>query len=521
MCTHSFRINSVNSLIFLPRPQLKVNHRDVFAKQKHIQATKLFATYAALSKKDKKDPKNIKPDPIWKGFIEQEFDDGGLISVEDLQKKVATVLDNNPIAPGIALVPNNIHHIWVFKKVAGNKLQRLNKGDNLEDNACYFCLEVFPTVPTDLYRTVALNQLEPATFCLPEKAKFTSISPFYTAAMSKKEHAFPWYSLSNDGLAVNGISVFTGTNPNLPFCDDPKLPLTDDKRNPFKTVQKGKGVKYSIALGEYDGIAKIADGGRARDPYFGVLKTLLSHDEQGGLNDEKIAVDKSTRQKGDATEQTVYFRFALRKGTPLGQDHGMAVVYDATSEGHCSLVRLQEKQDESEVPSVVGQFPNNVYLKRSNKAFKSITPLGRRHMLSPEKKKNQPETLYPFRIAGQDYHVFPRLAPSFYLHDVEVKARAEPLPLETFDDSDGDAEVIFRASVLLFNSLNTSDDTVYTALGVLEAHGFIVADIDASFLNVLLGALWQVDKEKMTCVECDAIDAARDIITNTIIDKTK
>ena len=66
----------------------------------------------------------------------------------------------------------------------------------------------------------------------------------------------------------------------------------------------------------------------------------------------------------------------------------MTGVYDSTSDGHCSLLRLQEKQDESEDPSIVGKPPNSVNLKRSNEAFKDLEEYELMHLLSPEKEES-------------------------------------------------------------------------------------------------------------------------------------
>lgn len=54
-------------------------------------------------------------------------------------------------------------------------------------------------------------------------------------------------------------------------------------------------------------------------------------------------------------------------------------------------------------------------------------------MLHPFEPHREPETI-DVDIAGKVYLVFPKVASLFVLHDLTMKASAETVPLETFDD---------------------------------------------------------------------------------------
>ena len=97
-----------------------------------------------------------------------------------------------------------------------------------------------------------------------------------------------------------------------------------------------------------------------------------------------------------------------------------------------------------------------------------------------------------------------------------MKAKAEPLPLETFDDdTDGEVEKTYKAALILFNSLTDDDDAVYNAIRMLEAEDYAVDEIDASFRKVLLEGMMQVDTQDMPRRDWEILDNGIDILLST------
>jgi hypothetical protein len=439
---------------------------------------------------------------------------------------VAKKLFKHPISDDLNFVLRT-ENVWVFEEVEG-ELKKVYKPDEIKSDTYYFALEVFEdTVPCDLFRTVAMDQIIPATFCLPQRRGFTSVSPLMTAAMTKEEREHPWHALSFDGeLQVNGISVFCKDTTES-FCENDTMPIDIEQWNPFFTVlQKRKGVSYKLSLDNYKQVVEHEEGeegtNNRRDSYFGILKTVLSHEkiqEHGKLVEPKGKTanadpeyQKMTKkQKSEAglpSQQSVFFSFVLRKGTNLKQ-HGILVVYDNLGEfeSHCTLVRKTNVQDKAaDVPTIY--IDDRIHMPPAGLTDDDLT-----NMMSPKTGKDQPECCSAI-ISSKTVRAFPYLAAEFELHHLEMRGQAEPLPLDTFDEEDDndDAQDIYRAVSILFSLTHCWEHDVYHAMEMLEAAEYRVNIIDGSFRKTLLDAMGRVDYFSLPLESRDLLDIGIDIL---------
>jgi hypothetical protein len=128
-----------------------------------------------------------------------------IVKASDLKTCVAEVLQPScgqpsweDFRPSFTLDSNNI---CVFRK-NGNEFEPIP--DNPETLICtdhaFFAVEYFETVPTDMYRTMKVNQLQPSTYTHPdylkEEGRWTCVSPLYCTEMKGREFDFPWHSVS-------------------------------------------------------------------------------------------------------------------------------------------------------------------------------------------------------------------------------------------------------------------------------------------------------------------------------------
>lgn len=434
--------------------------------------------------------------PKRKGFISEEL---VVTTVRDVQDAVATKLSGSRISndPNFVFGAENI---WVFEE-EGGELKRVRGDENVESDTKYFALEVFEdTVPCDLFCNVALDQMIPATLCLPDRRRFTRVSPLIIAAMTDEEDVYPWHALSSDGeLQVNGISVFC-KDTTVPFCEDDSLPISSEQWNPFITVQQKMGVSYELSLDKYEQLVNHKEGStERRDSHFGVLQTVLSHKETQGVlwypkgkiknvNPEYLAMTKK-QKSGRPSQQSVFYSFMLRKGTKL-EPHGIAVVFDNLGEfeNHCTLVLKTDVQDETtDFPMIYGSV--GVQMPPAGATDEDLT-----NIMSPKTDKSQPE-FFDTAILSKYVRSFPYLAAEFELHHFEIKGQAEPLPLDTFEEEDDndDAQDIYRAVSILFSQTHCSEHDVYHAMEMMEAAEYRVDHIDGSFRKTLLDAMDRID----------------------------
>jgi len=192
-CTYraTFSHNTFSGLLIITIIlQVILCFRDADAKANFNRAT---ASYKGL-----KGPQKGRA-PKQKGLMSELIE---ATTPSDLKTYVISKLNNNPVA----LKEENIR---IYKKTQLDTLERLGDHEQLFDGTTYFALEVFTMLPMNVYRNVRLDQIYPATLCLPQCRNFTKVSPFMTAAMSRAERVLPWYDLVNGKeLVVRGISVY-------------------------------------------------------------------------------------------------------------------------------------------------------------------------------------------------------------------------------------------------------------------------------------------------------------------------
>jgi hypothetical protein len=116
-----------------------------------------------------------------------------------------------------------------------------------------------------------------------------------------------------------------------------------------------------------------------------------------------------------------------------------------------------------------------------------------KELLSPDTTKDHP-VVSPHLILMDAVYV-PFLAPMFKLFDFVVKAKAEPVPLESSDDDDENpARILSDAALILFERLPYgTEDIVYSAIRALEYVGYDASKLGASFQQVLIRAMNDVD----------------------------
>jgi hypothetical protein len=388
-------------------------------------------------------------------------------------------------------------HIRVFRK-DGNELMPLadkDPGAPLHTDHAYFAVEYFQTIPTDMYRTMRIDQLQPCTYSHPdylnEERRWTCMSPLYCAAMNSSEAELPWYAVSKQGnLVVHGASL---------CCKDEAQ--ESDIVDPFRAVEENEETGVTrLTMEQYEGL--VNDRGGKLHPVFGILQTNVSHQmtpfERELPKDMPKRKEKGSKKKRMTSERLVCFRYKLRKGTDLSK-YGMALVYDNSSRYNCSLIR--EKSPEptksrkwgcheflhESVPVLpVDYSPEDVGSADSDERDELL----RTKILCPfaefvgSADYEEPERWFAC-IAGKQYLAFPKVAALFVLHDLYMKASAEPVALERFDNPL--QQPMFWAASVLYHI--DADDDVRKAIEELEESAYHVSDVDSSYLLTLRSAM--------------------------------
>lgn len=404
----------------------------------------------------------------------------------------------------------------------------------------YLAFEVFEVLPTDMFRTVKLDQLLPATFCLPELRNVTKLSPLLTAAASSSERGFPWYSLARDEeneeevrVRVHGISV---------FCKAAAIAIQgqgqDNKiSNPLEEFYNEAELNqtHSLDLKQYGDLFK----GEERNPELGILTTAfrLVPEVRGRVRfDTKkgtvyCGLSKKEKKRraaqGLASDHVAFFRFKIPKNTDLGK-HGMLAVYDnlGPSENHCTLVENPRTPVQQGPPQGMTERTwkqvrgvNIQILMPEDVRLGELTDAKIKSMQEPAKENEQPEFQEMLLSNGQ-FLVFPCLAANFQLHDFVLKGRAEPSPLDDFKDTE--SKSLYHAALVLFATRHADADEVYEAMRVLEAAHYDVNNISLSVRTTLFRAMDQVDKDEVEEMEIedlgdlepyDALDEGIDILS--------
>eukprot|EP00978_Attheya_sp_CCMP212_P041730 scaffold243048_cov68-Attheya_sp.AAC.1 len=119
-------------------------------------------------------------------------------TVLELKKYVKDKLNQDPYVEGLIL---DVHQIRIFQKAEQGQHELtplLDDAQGLTNDATYVAMGYFSTVPSDMLRTVRLDQLEPLVYSNPDivDRSFTKFSPLYCAAMTTEEKKFPAISWS-------------------------------------------------------------------------------------------------------------------------------------------------------------------------------------------------------------------------------------------------------------------------------------------------------------------------------------
>ena len=108
----------------------------------------------------------------------------------------------------------------------------------------------------------------------------------------------------------------------------------------------------------------------------------------------------------------------------------------------------------------------------------------RDNILCPFAEHEEPETFYE-NIVGKPYLLFPKVAALFVLHDFVMKASAEPMPLEKYDDPSQHS--MYQAALVLYH-IDTDDD-VRMAIEELEGAAYHISDVDSPHVLTLHSAM--------------------------------
>jgi hypothetical protein len=278
-------------------------------------------------------------------------------------------------------------------------------------------------------------------------------------------------------------------------------------------------------------------------PVFGIIETFVSHQmtPAGAVAKgvPKRAVAKGAPKRAEegptkkplASERMVCFRYKLREGTNLAP-FGMALIYDNSSKRHCSLIRKKTPEPNKRMWMEVVGFPFLPLV--SSAEFLNCTDSNQRNallrdnILCPFAEHEEPETFYG-KIVGKPYLVFPKVAALFALNDFLMKASAEPVPLEKYDDPSQHS--MYKAALVLYH-IDTDND-VRMALEELEGAAYHISDVDSPCVltlhSVMQAAIamdiedldeMKLDTETAMEVLADGIGAVNGLIQATALAKT-
>jgi len=140
------------------------------------------------------------------------------------------------------MVMLKIDEILLFQNGSGKLLEM--DDEDVSNSSTYTVYEKFHTVPTDLYRTVKLNQIRPlvTTSALPSPC--TQVTPLYCAALTEKEAQYPPFCVSETTKKV----LVCGAS--LQSCNDF---LKDSKVMPWdKITDSEERSNYRVKLNHSD-----------------------------------------------------------------------------------------------------------------------------------------------------------------------------------------------------------------------------------------------------------------------------
>ena len=172
-----------------------------------------------------------------------------------------------------------------------------------------------------------------------------------------------------------------------------------------------------------------------------------------------------------------YYRYVLDRGTDLTA-HGMAVVVDNSSPGHCSLIADKDFTTSGEWNNI-GPSKNILWPPKhpvDKEAWKDIVD------------EQNPDDQRIEYIAPDNYFYLahPLLAAYFKLHDLKIEVHAEPLPLLSFEGKE-DEQLLYNAALVLFN--NNCELDLREAVRTLVSCGYDVTNLPNDQLQMLVQSL--------------------------------
>ena len=364
----------------------------------------------------------------------------------DLMKQCIDFLNKKPICEGFVLQPENI---WIFRpnQSGTQNADRVEFAENdaLEQDGKYYVYECFTKVPTDMFRTVEFKQTDVITYSNPayipgERLRFSKASPILCGAMSvdeSKSQAFCVDKKENK-LFPNGISLFSkDTAEKLESSVGPLRPIELDE-------MKGQ---ISLSLGQYEEL--VTGQGGVLHPKLGILKTSVTHAPSvidanllGKPKNMTVKITDDVKNtpgrsgKCANNKRETQLRYVLAKDTDL-EPFNMAIIYDdrgSEAHQHCTLIRTNFPATmDDECPSY--------------SAWGAATESEIQEMLAPSPKRDlEPETfLVNIPKGGRPYLAFPKVAALFGIHDIMMRASAEPVPPEHFNP-DSEQGVLYEAA---------------------------------------------------------------------------
>eukprot|EP00978_Attheya_sp_CCMP212_P001747 scaffold3577_cov60-Attheya_sp.AAC.4 len=280
-------------------------------------------------------------------------------------------------------------------------------------------------------------------------------------------------------VVVSGISL---------RCTDEATGNTDD--NPFRPMEKSEPEgAFCISPSDYLNLAP-TDENLPGFPVLGILHTSLTHRQpecgkilRGNIL-HRFVNSRMIDNNVMGRKRDFFFRYKLKTGFDLGV-FGMALLFDNTSPDHCSLIRIDEGRERywdtlSNRPVLA--WPDDVGFPDDHQDLDDTL----REILTLSPAKYQPE-VYETDVAGLPYLAVPCLAARFEMHDFLIRASAEPVPLDHFEN---DTQRCVFLGIFLVHYL--SDGDVNWAIQQMEAAEYLVDNVDSACRLALLGRMYGI-----------------------------
>jgi hypothetical protein len=331
----------------------------------------------------------------------------------------------------------------------------------------YTAFEVFTSVPTDLFRTVKMNQIHPAVESDPGKNnEFARVSPLFCAALTPSESKDPPFYMQGGRVMIRGASLFYGDK-SVQATVAPADEVTETE--PMDTLMRIPldDVKFQNT---YDA-----------ETEFGILHTSLLNYFLGLAMFPLFPASKKSSRNGSQKKRHFNWRYVIRRGTDLST-LGVSLVFDNASRDHFSLIPNQRNNLYCDKWGVRLSGPQQIHLLRRDPA--QPTP----------PTDTQPEHLpIPYHEHEEAYVTYPLVAQKFELHDFVMRASGLVQSIEPYEDED--RQNIAQAAEILYDrgdGLSNSYE-LYEALAILSSFAFDVKKVPFYDLVILLNAMTELD----------------------------